>query len=51
MKIVGDRRALDDMKIRRLDGVLANFPDNVYTINALSTSFYSEIEKIISRFS
>jgi hypothetical protein len=51
MKIVGDKRALDDMKIRRLDGVLANFPDNVYTINALSTSFYSEIEKIISRFS
>ncbi len=51
MKIVGDKRALDDMKIRRLDGVMANFPDNVYTINALSTSFYSEIEKIISRFS
>jgi hypothetical protein len=49
MRIVGDRRALDDIKLRKVDGVLVDFPDNISMVNVLSRSFYNEIEKIIKK--
>lgn len=49
MRITGDRRALDDMKLRRVDGVLADFPDNLSMVNVLSRSFYNEVEKLVKR--
>lgn len=50
MRIVGDRRALDDIKLRKVDGILVEFPDNMSMVNVLSRSFYGEIEKIIKKF-
>ena len=49
MRIVGDKRALDDIKLRKVDGVLSDFPDNISMTNVLSRSFYNEIEKIIKK--
>ena len=50
MRIVGDRRALDDVKLKKVDGILADFPDNISMVSVLSRSFYSEVEKLIKRF-
>jgi hypothetical protein len=49
-KVTGDRRAINGLNIRRVDGNLARFPSDIEVVNFLARNFYHEASNLARRY-